>query len=270
MPHRIESWTAGRRAGSVEFTNVALGVEWDPDLLVFPEDAKPAPAVGVAPTDATELQVTELGEGVYLVPAASYNSIFMSVDDYVFVLEAPVSPQVSRAVVTKIAEVLPAKPVRYAAISHFHFDHSGGLWPYIADGTVIVTTEGNREFVRQVATAPRSLEGEQLNLVEPIVETVRGKRVFGHGDRRVELYEVPNPHVDELLIAYIPHLKLMFVADLYSFNGQVTPANDQALALAKRVEELGLDIETVVPVHGQQTTGDNFWESVRLGREQGR
>jgi hypothetical protein len=44
--------------------------------------------------------------------------------------------------------------------------------------------------------------------------------------------------------------------------------NDQLLALADKLEQLGLEVETVVPVHGQQTTGENFWESVRLGRDQ--
>jgi hypothetical protein len=67
---------------------------------------------------------------------------------------------------------------------------------------------------------------------------------------------------------YVPEVKLMFVADIYNFQGQVTPANDQLLALADKLEELGLEIETVVPVHGQQTTGENFWESVWLGRDQ--
>ena len=109
-------------------------------------------------------------------------------------------------------------------------------------------------------------ERKGIPIVEPKLETVEGRRVFGSGEYRVEFYEVPNPHVDELLIAYIPRLKLLFVADLYNFNGQVQPANAQALALANRIEELGLEVETVVPVHGQQTTGENFWESVRMGR----
>ena len=61
----------------------------------------------------------------------------------------------------------------------------------------------------------------------------------------------------------------MFVADIYSFTGTVTPANPWTLSLADRLEELDLDIDIVVPVHGQQTTGENFWEAVRLGREAG-
>jgi len=61
----------------------------------------------------------------------------------------------------------------------------------------------------------------------------------------------------------------MFVADIYSFTGTVTAANAQTLSLADRLEELGLDIDIVIPVHGQQATGEDFWEAVRLGREAG-
>lgn len=269
LPHRLESHTAGRLSSQTEFTKVQFDVPWNEQLLEFPEDATPGPSVGATSTTASALTVTDLGGGVYLMPQTSgnYTTMFVAMDDYVIVLEASVSPDVSRAVMTKIHEVIPDKPIRYAAISHYHFDHSGGLWSYVADGVTIVTTAGNRKFVRQVAGAPRTLDGESAHAGEPKLEMVEGRRVFGSGAYRVEFYEVPNPHVDELLIAYIPRLELLFVADLYSFNGQVQPANAQTLALADRIEELGLEVETVVPVHGQQTTGENFWESVRLGRE---
>ena len=65
----------------------------------------------------------------------------------------------------------------------------------------------------------------------------------------------------------MPALKLMYVADVYNYNGQVTPANEQALSLAKKLEELGLEIERIIPTHGQEATGKMFWESVRLGGE---
>ena len=269
LPYRIESRTAGRIAAQVEYTTVALDVPFDESLLEFPEDASQGPAVGATSVNAADLNVTGLGDGVYLIPGASpgYNMMFVAFDDHVLVLEAPISPDISRAVIEKIGETVPGKPIRYAAMTHYHFDHSGGLWGYIEEDVAIVTTPGNREFVREVAAAPRTLERAWSGTAAPRVEIVEGKRVFGDGPQRVELYDVgPNPHVDEILIAYVPSLKLLFVADIYSFGGTVTPANAQALALADKLDELDLDVEIVVPVHGQQTTGENFWEAIRQGR----
>jgi hypothetical protein len=48
----------------------------------------------------------------------------------------------------------------------------------------------------------------------------------------------------------------------------VAPANQNLLAFADRIEQLDLDVETFIPVHGQRATAEQFWESVRLGREQ--
>ncbi len=85
----------------------------------------------------------------------------------------------------------------------------------------------------------------------------------------MELIDVgPNPHVDEMIVAYVPGIKALLVADLYSFQGTVTAANANLLAFADRLEELDLDIETFIPVHGQRATAEQFWEAIRLGREQ--
>jgi len=77
----------------------------------------------------------------------------------------------------------------------------------------------------------------------------------------------PSPHVDELLIAYVPAAELMYVADVYNYMGQVTPANDETLALADAVDRLRLDLRRVVPTHGVEATGEQFRESVQLGRD---
>ena len=227
-----------------------------------------APLGGAAPT--ADLQVSDLGNGAYLIPgaSASYNVMFVDLGSSVFVLEAPVKAQVSEAVMHKIKETLPGKPIEYVVMSHFHFDHSGGLVPYLESHATVVASKGNGEFIKELARAPRTLAGHEGPIDDPQLEPVGGHREFGQ-THRVELYEVgPNPHVDEILVAYLPESKLLFVADLYSYSGQVTPASAMTLAFADRLEELELEIETIIPVHGQQASAADFWESVRLGREQ--
>ena len=85
----------------------------------------------------------------------------------------------------------------------------------------------------------------------------------------MQLYNVgPNPHVEEVVVAYIPAIKAMFVADLFSARGDELPAaNANQLAFADRLEALNLDIEMFIPVHGRKATSAEFWASVKAGRE---
>jgi glyoxylase-like metal-dependent hydrolase (beta-lactamase superfamily II) len=243
----------------------------DRDLTTRPTDAEPGPPIsGNHP--APNLETVDLGAGTYAIFDATggYNTMFVDLGRSVFVIEPVISAEVARAVNDKIRETLPGKPIEYVALTHYHYDHSGGLWGYLTEGTTIVANPGDVEFIHEVANASRTLD--ELCTLEspPRIETVNGKRVYGRGAHTVELYQVgPNPHVDEMLIAYIPSLKLMYVADVYNYNGRVTPAGDQTLALADKLEALGLEIERIIPTHGVESTGAQFWESVRLGKEVG-
>jgi glyoxylase-like metal-dependent hydrolase (beta-lactamase superfamily II) len=252
-----------------------LGATIDDALFERPDSAPDGAPITAPPIGERSLEIEELAAGIYLVPnaAPNYNAMFVVYDDGILVLETPQSPQTSHDVIHAIRRRYPSPPVRWAVPTHHHFDHSGGLFGYIRHGTTIVTTEGNEEFVRGVAAAPRAI-GEfghhAMGMQQLQIETFSGRRSFGEGARRVELIDVgPNPHVEEILVAYIPSIKTLLVGDLFGFNGNVVPANANALAFADRLEELDLDVETFIPVHGQRATAEQFWESVRLGREQG-
>ena len=41
------------------------------------------------------------------------------------------------------------------------------------------------------------------------------------------------------------------------------------MSLAERLERLGFEVDRIIPTHGQEATGEVFWQSVRLGREGG-
>ncbi|UCD23858.1 MAG: MBL fold metallo-hydrolase [Gemmatimonadota bacterium] len=269
IPHKISVYTAGTLATVSEFNDVDLAATMDAALLIYPDSANQLPAL-TGPVPSPEMEVTELSDGIYAImnATAGYNLMFVDHGDHVFVIEAPISTAITRAVLQKIDETLPGKPVRYAMITHYHYDHSGGLWGFMTNGTTIVTTPGIEQFVYDVAAVPRTLDCEPPLGARPGVELVRENRTFGSGDTAVEVYDVsPNPHADELLIAYLPALKLMYVADVYNYTGQIQQNNELLLPLADKLEELGLEIERVLPTHGQEATGETFWESVRLGRE---
>ena len=104
--------------------------------------------------------------------------MFVVYDEGILVLETPQTPAVSQAVIATIRQQHPGIPIRWAVPTHYHFDHSGGLYGYIREGVAIVTTAGNEEFVRQVAAAPRTIGSNAGGADHVAVETftlARGK-----------------------------------------------------------------------------------------------
>ena len=50
------------------------------------------------------------------------------------------------AVIAEVKNLVPNKPIKYLINTHHHFDHSGGLRTYVAEGVTIITNEANKAF----------------------------------------------------------------------------------------------------------------------------
>jgi glyoxylase-like metal-dependent hydrolase (beta-lactamase superfamily II) len=78
--------------------------------------------------------VEKLAGGVYYLKGGSHHSVAVEQADHVVVVEAPLDDSRSSAVIAKVRETIPNKPIRYVVHSHHHFDHFGGLTVIAAEG----------------------------------------------------------------------------------------------------------------------------------------
>lgn len=198
--------------------------------------------------------VTRLADDVYFVGGTTYSSLFVVFQDYVLVVEAPLSDDRSQIVIAKIKEIAPHKPIKYLVPTHYHIDHLGGIRGYMAEGATIVTTPGNRSFIEKVAATPHTIKPDTLarNPRTPVIETFTDKRVFSDGVHTVELYNIgPNPHVAEPVIAYLPKEKIVFESDLFNLppEGKIPPASEATVAFAEKIRDLGLLVDRIVAGH---------------------
>lgn len=160
-----------------------------------------------------------------------------------------VSPAVSTAVLQKIREAVPGKPIRRLVLTHYHGDHSGGARAFMAEGAEIITTAGNRGYLERMAQAPYTLNPDALAAKprEPTLVFVEGRRTLDDALHPVVVLEVgPTPHVEEMLAVYLPKEKLFFDADLFSF---LVPVNETMRDFAARFDSLGLEVERIAGVH---------------------
>src|SRR5437867_4750678 len=117
-------------------------------------------AVQKATAPAVRAESQKLADGIWLVAGGTHNSVAVEFRDFAAVIEAPLNEERSLAVLAEVSKLIPNKPVRYVLNTHHHFDHSGGLRTYLAQGATIVTHQANREYYEQVLfnPAPRTLQ----------------------------------------------------------------------------------------------------------------
>ena len=235
-----------------------------------------APAGFAAPAAPVENPpVNRLAENVYLIRGGGYNVLAVGFRDHVMVVETPGGDATSREVIARVKELMPGRPIKYAAVTHHHDDHAGGVRTYIAEGATVVTTPGLRSFFERVAAARNfTLQPDALaRAPRPLsLETLQnGKRIFTDGaGQTVELYDIGSgPHTDEMIVAYLPKEKLIFQGDLLNRpeDGRVSPGNATTAHFADWLKRSGLAVERIAGVHGPVSTTDDLHKAVALAQE---
>ena len=235
-------------------------------------DPGPVPEAVRQATFPVRVETEKVGDGVYLLGGASHNSVAVEFKDFVAVVEAPLDERRNLAVIEEIVKVIPNKPIRFLVNTHQHSDHIGGLRTYMHIGATIITHQKNWNFyTRDVLNyAPRTLEPDMMSLWPPTevaegyqYETVRENYVLSDGMRNMHIsYVQPLAHAEGMLMAYLPKEKIVIEADLYDSPVGGAPPQGRPTAenksLYDHVRRLGLEVRTIVPIHGQATAWSEF------------
>jgi glyoxylase-like metal-dependent hydrolase (beta-lactamase superfamily II) len=272
VPLRVVSKFGGELTQDLTYTDVRFNTHPNASVFERPSGAEVGPEVGGAPLPLT---LTKIASDVYYVNAVNvgnmffYSSLFVVFKDYVMVIEAPVGDALSRSIMNKIEEIAPGKPIKYLVATHYHIDHIGGVRAYLAAGASVVTTPGNVRFIENLVSIAHPLGSKPSMYPRPLpVESFTGKRVFSDGEHVVELYDVgPTPHVDEMVIAYLPREKLLFVSDLFpvNFKGAIRIGDPTTVFFEQKLRQLGLQVDKIASGHGRLGTIDDLRQAAGVG-----
>ena len=264
-------YNSGGIIQEAEYTDVEINTRPADSVFEGPQGFEKLAAPPATPPPPA---VSKVADDVYFLEGlcgGTHNVLFVAFNDYVLVLEAPeqiIYGSNSVQAIAKIKETLPGKPIKYLVLTHHHSDHAGGFREYVAEGATIVTTPGNKSFLERVAATESSLlpNSSSLGQRKLSIETVENKkRVFQDDKHRVELYDIgPNPHANEMLVAYLPKEKILFQADLLNpaANGTIPIAQDVTVSFGEKLQQLGLDVEKIYGVHGRPATPQELRTSI--------
>jgi glyoxylase-like metal-dependent hydrolase (beta-lactamase superfamily II) len=231
------------------------------DLTVTAVAAQPAaaldPPADLAAAAPIEVTAETLAPGVHYLKGGSHHSIAIDQADGIVVVEGPQHEERANAVIAKVKELIPNKPIRFVVNSHHHFDHSGGLRPFVDEGATVVTHEANRPFFEQAWSAPRTLNPDRLakSGKTPQFQTFTDKLVLEDARHPVEVHHIAgNGHNDAFAMVYLPKEKILSEGDAWTpaAAGAPPPAtvNPYTANLLQNVERLKLDVKQIAALHG--------------------
>jgi glyoxylase-like metal-dependent hydrolase (beta-lactamase superfamily II) len=216
--------------------------------------AAPADLPAPAPVTAT---AERLADGVYYIKGGSHHSVAIDQGSHIVVVEAPQNEARSLAVIAKVKETIPKKPIKYIINTHHHFDHSGGLRTYVDEGATVVTHAMNEDYYKQAWDAPRTLNPDRLAASKkaPTFKTTFDKLVLTDGRRPIEVHHIArNGHNDAFMMVFLPNEGILIEGDAYTppAAGVAPPAmpNPYAVNLYENIQKLKLNVRQIAALHG--------------------
>jgi glyoxylase-like metal-dependent hydrolase (beta-lactamase superfamily II) len=247
FPQRIVRRQGGHPLLEIDVASVTAN---QPTQIATPAEVAKAT---IPPVTAT---AEALAPGVFYIKGGGHHSVAIDQQDHIVVVEAPLNEARSLAVIARVKETIPNKPIRYLVNTHHHFDHSGGLRTYADEGATIVTHAANRPYYEQAWAAPRSLNPDRLAQSKKTAnfETLTDRHVLTDGKRSIEVHHLAgNGHNDAFLMVYLPTEKLLVEVDAWAPlapNQAPPPPSPFALNLYETIQRLKLDVRQIAALHG--------------------
>jgi glyoxylase-like metal-dependent hydrolase (beta-lactamase superfamily II) len=255
LPHTITIRKGNQPYSEVRFSSASIDDAASDSLFAIPDSANAEVDTAIQAGDYSPIAITKIGDGVYFARAYSHNSMVVEFPTWLAVVEAAYTDAQSATLVRALNAQFPGKPIRYAIVTHHHFDHTGGVRGLAAAGATILVEKGHEPMLRTIVDSPHTNPPDALEMARKggkagALEVYEGTKVLSDGPQTLELYPIRgNPHVDPKVLAYAPRARALFQSDIF-IPGVGAPAGPEAAHLLKSIQDLKLRVDSNVGGHG--------------------
>jgi Metallo-beta-lactamase superfamily len=186
-----------------------LGRFTDSDAIYFPPGGS--------------FKLVELSPNVQMVLGGGANNLIVNMKDGLAVFDAPTDEGQSKWVIDAAKVKYPGKAIKYLVLTHHHMDHTGGMRAFAAEGATVIVPAPDKAYFEQVIKAPHTLEPDAQQKAMKAANVQEVKDTFSLKDDTMEinLYNIPNPHVEGFLLGHIVKDNILWITDLVSPRGTI-------------------------------------------------
>src|SRR5215510_2146416 len=196
-------------------------------------------------------KLVELAPNVQHVQGGGANHLIVNMKDGLVVVDAPVDNGQSAEVIKLAKAKYPGKPVKTLVLTHHHMDHTGGVREFAAEGATVIVPTPDKAYFEEAIKRPHTIEPDAQQKAQKPANVQEVKDTLSLKDDTVEinLYNIPNPHVEGYLLVHVAKENVLFVTDLISPRGQIT-RNPATVAVGDALRKHNITNATIAGGHG--------------------
>jgi glyoxylase-like metal-dependent hydrolase (beta-lactamase superfamily II) len=193
--------------------------------------------------------IVQIKPGFYEITGLGGNTSVRVGNDAVFVADLKNMGEENYQQLIALIKTVTPLPVKAAAVSHVHQDHSGNTASFIRDGADVWAHEGEKKLTETYVS-----NGQKVGAPS---KTYAKDQTITLGNARIELHHYGPAHTGGDTIVYFPDLKIVHAGDVVS---NPSPNCDlvnggSAVNWVKVMDEImKLDFDTMIPGHGNVMT----------------
>ncbi len=207
----------------------------------------PAFVIPAASYAQSDYETTEIADGVYQFRWQGHNGMFVTTDAGVVVFD-PIEVEPARQFAREIQRIAPGVPISAIVYSHSDADHATG-----AAALLETMSQASAPIIaHEAAVAPIRARGSADQPLPTV--TFAERMVFHVGDREIQLHYLGRSHSDNMIVPFIPDVRVAFAVDFVSndrMGFQDLPGWHFPEFFAAVAGLLDIPFETIVFGHGE-------------------